>query len=57
MNNELQISTLIENWAAAKRNRDIDAILDHHSADMVMYDVPDMGNRDIVLEIILEIFA
>src|SRR5882757_265166 len=40
MNNETQIRTLIENWATAVRNRDIDAILAHHSADMVMYDVP-----------------
>jgi ketosteroid isomerase-like protein len=40
MNNETQIRTLIENWAAAVRNRDMDAILAHHSADMVMYDVP-----------------
>ena len=40
MNNELQIKTLIENWAAAVRNKDIDAILAHHSEDIVMYDVP-----------------
>jgi ketosteroid isomerase-like protein len=40
MSNESQISLLIENWAAAVRNRDIDTILAHHSADMVMYDVP-----------------
>jgi ketosteroid isomerase-like protein len=40
MNNESQIRTLIENWAAAVRNRNIDAILAHHSEDMVMYDVP-----------------
>jgi ketosteroid isomerase-like protein len=40
MNNETQIRTLIENWAAAVRNRDMDAILINHSVDMVMYDVP-----------------
>jgi len=40
MSNELQIRTLIENWAAAVRNNDMDGILAHHSADIVMYDVP-----------------
>ena len=40
MNNEKQIRALIENWAAAVRNRDMDAILTHHSVEMVMYDVP-----------------
>ena len=40
MNNEAQIRTLIENWAAAVRNKDMDGILAHHSADIVMYDVP-----------------
>ena len=38
--NEKQIKELIENWALAVRNRDIAAILAHHSEDMVMYDVP-----------------
>lgn len=40
MDNESQIRLLIENWAAAIRNRDLDAILAHHSVDIVMYDVP-----------------
>jgi ketosteroid isomerase-like protein len=40
MNNETQIRTLIENWAAAVRNRDMDAIMAHHSEDLMMYDVP-----------------
>jgi len=40
MNNEAQIRTLIENWAAAVRNKDMDGVLAHHSADIVMYDVP-----------------
>jgi ketosteroid isomerase-like protein len=40
MNNESQIRLLIENWAAAVRNRDLDGILAHHSVDIVMYDVP-----------------
>ncbi len=41
MNNETQIKTLIENWAKAVRNHDIDAILAYHSNDIVMYDVPE----------------
>lgn len=40
MTNEQQIKALIENWAAAVRNQDIDAILAHHSNDLVMFDVP-----------------
>jgi len=40
-NNEAQIRKLIENWAKAVRNHDIDAILAHHSNDIVMYDVPE----------------
>jgi ketosteroid isomerase-like protein len=40
-NNETQIRELIENWAQAVRNKDIDAILTHHSPDIVMYDVPE----------------
>src|ERR1700754_4545751 len=40
MNNEQQIRLLIKNWAAAVQNRDMDGILAHHSADIVMYDVP-----------------
>ena len=38
--NEVQVRELIENWAAAVRNRDINGILAHHAEDMVMYDVP-----------------
>jgi ketosteroid isomerase-like protein len=37
---EDQIRRLIENWAAAVRKGDIDAILAHHAHDIVMYDVP-----------------
>ena len=40
MNNELQIKTLIEGWAKAVRDKDMDAILAHHSDNIVMYDVP-----------------
>ena len=38
--NETQVRKLIENWAMAVRNRDIDAIMAHHADDVVMYDVP-----------------
>ena len=38
--NEAQIRKLIEDWAMAVRNGDIDAILAHHADDIVMYDVP-----------------
>ena len=38
--NEIEIRTLVENWAMAVRNKNIDAILAHHSEDIVMYDVP-----------------
>ncbi len=39
--NENLIRQLIENWAAAVRGKNIDAILKHHSKDIVMYDVPE----------------
>ena len=38
--NETQIRRLIEDWAAAVRKGDIEAVLAHHSDDIVMYDVP-----------------
>src|ERR1700761_6350696 len=34
------IRSLIETWAAAVRRGDIEAILKHHDADLVMFDVP-----------------
>jgi len=34
------IRQIIENWAAAVRNRDVEAILANHAKDIVMYDVP-----------------
>jgi uncharacterized protein (TIGR02246 family) len=37
---EVKVRNLIENWVQAVRDRDIDAILAHHSDDFVMYDVP-----------------
>jgi uncharacterized protein (TIGR02246 family) len=37
---ESAIRQLVENWAKAVRNHDLEAILAHHSNDIVMYDVP-----------------
>ena len=37
---EQQIRTLIEQWAAAVHRGDMDAVLVDHSQDMVMFDVP-----------------
>ena len=41
LENEMQIRDLIESWADAVRQRNMDAILDSHSEDFVMYDVPE----------------
>ena len=38
--NESEIRQIIENWAAAVRNGDMEVILARHSADITMYDVP-----------------
>ncbi len=37
---EAAIRELVENWARAVRAKDLDRILAHHSADMLMFDVP-----------------
>jgi uncharacterized protein (TIGR02246 family) len=37
---EVAIRDLIEAWAAAVRRKDIDAILQNHATDFVMFDVP-----------------
>ncbi|HEY4218739.1 MAG TPA: SgcJ/EcaC family oxidoreductase [Gemmatimonadaceae bacterium] len=37
---ERVIRELIENWARAVRAKDLDAILAHHAADILMFDVP-----------------
>jgi len=37
---EAKVRELVENWAQAVRTRDINAILAHHSQDIVMFDVP-----------------
>jgi ketosteroid isomerase-like protein len=39
-NNEAQIRELVENWAKAVREHDMEKIMAHHADDMVMYDVP-----------------
>ncbi len=39
--NETLIRQLVENWAQAVRDRDINVILAHHSNDLVMFDVPE----------------
>jgi ketosteroid isomerase-like protein len=38
--NEIQVRQLVENWALAVRNKDMENILAHHSNDIVMFDVP-----------------
>jgi hypothetical protein len=40
MNDERVIRELIEGWAAAVRRQDLDSILAHHAANIVMFDVP-----------------
>ena len=37
---EPQVRKLLDDWTAAVRARDIDKVLAHHSADVVMFDVP-----------------
>ncbi len=37
---EVEIRTLIEDWAKAVRDKDIDKVVAHHANDMVMFDVP-----------------
>jgi ketosteroid isomerase-like protein len=39
--NEMQIRQLVENWAKAVRDKDMDTILAKHSDDIVMFDVPE----------------
>src|SRR2546423_12294205 len=39
--NELQVRELAENWAKAVRNRNMEAVLEHHDDNMVTYDVPE----------------
>jgi ketosteroid isomerase-like protein len=37
---EVRIRELIEHWAKAAREKDMDGVLAHHAEDVVMYDVP-----------------
>jgi hypothetical protein len=37
---EAAIRALVENWAKAVRARDLDGVLRHHLADILMFDVP-----------------
>jgi uncharacterized protein (TIGR02246 family) len=37
---EATIRELIEQWASAVRSKNLDGIVAHHSADIVMFDVP-----------------
>jgi uncharacterized protein (TIGR02246 family) len=37
---EAAIRALVEGWASAVRAKDLDGILAHHSANIVMFDVP-----------------
>lgn len=38
--NEIQIRTLVENWAKAVREGDMDGVLAYHTDDILMFDVP-----------------
>lgn len=38
--NEIQVRQLVENWAKAVRDGDLQNILAHHADDIVMFDVP-----------------
>ncbi|TFV87042.1 SgcJ/EcaC family oxidoreductase [Blastococcus sp. CT_GayMR16] len=40
MDDEAEIRGLLERWARAVHEGDLDAVLDRHSADIVMFDVP-----------------
>jgi uncharacterized protein (TIGR02246 family) len=37
---ETQIRALVERWAKAAREKDMDGVLAHHAHDIVMFDVP-----------------
>ena len=37
---EIKIRRLIEEWALGVRSREIEAVLAHHTGDIVMFDVP-----------------
>jgi ketosteroid isomerase-like protein len=37
---EAEVRKVVEDWAAAVRRRDLSAVLRHHAADILMFDVP-----------------
>src|SRR6266566_4395190 len=41
IDNQNQIKQLIENWAQAVRNKDIEGIIAYNAQDFVMFDVPE----------------
>jgi ketosteroid isomerase-like protein len=41
MSDEAEIQAMLDDWAAAVRAHDLDAVLRHRSADIVMSDVPE----------------
>jgi len=49
MTDEQQVRDLIERWVRAVQRQDLDSILEAHSPDIVMFDVPppQQGNRGI----------
>jgi ketosteroid isomerase-like protein len=40
LEDEAAIRNVVESWASAVRRRDVDGILQNHSSDIVMFDVP-----------------
>ncbi len=38
--NDTQIRELVEHWARAAREQDVNGVLAHHADDVVMFDVP-----------------
>lgn len=40
-NDEAQIRSLLENWAASVRNKDMAGVLTNHTDDFVMFNVPE----------------
>jgi ketosteroid isomerase-like protein len=40
LDDESQVRDLVENWARAVRNADMDGVLAHHADSIVMFDVP-----------------
>lgn len=39
-NDEIAVKRLVEDWAGAVRRKDLQGILDRHSQDILMFDVP-----------------